>query len=361
MAIQWMDDFSSYGTDVNKNVRLLDGPYAAAVRFDLQADPDLNGIGAQVLRGFGGGLGGDFRKVLNTPQTTVGMASRVWLASLPSIPLAGICPHVFKDTNNNVHITIMINPSGYIEAYRNAYSDGVNRVLLGTSASPAIGANGWRHIETKVLLDNAAGTVEVRVEGVTVLNLSGIRTTSNIGGAGTTCGMACMMSPQDSGQPAFYSKDLIVWDGSGTANTNFLGSCTVYKIIPQSDASLNWATSAGSTGYNLINETTPDDDATYIQAGSPAPAAAQFNMTDLPTNVTSVKGVMTMHRSKKTDGGDGNITASVISGANTGVGANRPITTAYTYNWDVFDKDPSGSAWSKTLVNALLLKLDRTL
>jgi hypothetical protein len=52
---------------------------------------------------------------------------------------------------------------------------------------------------------------------------------------------------------------------------------------------------------------------------------------------------------------------SAVSGANTGNGVDRPITTAYTYMWDIFDLDPSGSAWSRTLVNALQMKLNRTL
>jgi hypothetical protein len=71
---------------------------------------------------------------------------------------------------------------------------------------------------------------------------------------------------------------------------------------------------------------------------------------------------MPIHRSRKTDAGDGNIQVGAISGASTGLGADRPITTAYTYWWDIFDTDPAtAAAWSRTSVNAMNLQLNRTL
>lgn len=361
MATQWMDDFTSYGTDTNRALRLLDGVYASVSRFDLQADPDPSSAGAMVLRGTGGGLGGEIRKPLSSVQATVGAAARIWPAALPSVAWYGMIPFSFADANANVHIQIAINPSGYIEAYRNDYRDLTNRVLIGTSSTPVMTANAWRHLECKVLIHLTAGTVEVRAEGVTVLNLSGIRTLSAIGGAATSVGMVSAMSPQDGGAPAMYWKDLILWDSTTGNNNNFFGSCQVLKITPNGDTTLNWTPSTGTTGYNLINETTPDDDGSYVSAPFPIPGISQFTLTDLPVNVSTVRAVQIMHRSRKTDGGDGNIQTSAVSGANTGNGADRPITTAYTYFWDIFDLDPSGSAWSRTLVNALQLKLNRTL
>jgi hypothetical protein len=92
------------------------------------------------------------------------------------------------------------------------------------------------------------------------------------------------------------------------------------------------------------------------------PAAYKCSLQDLPATVTSVRGVMPIHRSRKTDGGDGNLQQALISGASTGLGSNRPITTAYTYWWDIYDADPNGAiAWTRLAVNALNLQLNRTL
>jgi hypothetical protein len=359
LAIQWMDDFTCYGTDTNRALRMLDGPYAEITRVALVADPDPTSAGAMVLQKFGGGLGGDFRKVLNSTQTTIGVAGRYWFSSMPADSTIAECHSItsFRDVNNISHIRIRPNSAGYLVAVR---TDNGVEVQLGITSTPVLTANAWRHIEVKVVLDVAAGSVEIRVEGITVLNVTGVRTTTNIGGANANCGQVAQISPQNGSAPVMYTKDFIIWDNTTGANNTFMGSCQVIKLIPNGDTTLGWTPSTGTTGYNLINETTPDDDGTYISAPFPLPGNSQFTLTDLPVNVSTVRGVQLMHRSRKTDGGDGNIQASAVSGANTGNGADRPITTAYTYMWDIFDLDPSGSAWSRTLVNALQLKLNRT-
>jgi hypothetical protein len=327
-------------------------------------------------------------------------------------------------------------------------------------------ADAWRHVETQFALDAVNGSIEVRLEGVTVLKLTNIKTITNTSGSVGTAQnvkMGMVAFGALTGAPTLYVKDFIIWDGTTSVNNTFMGSCQVYKLLPDADVTMPWGSSAGGpptlnapststtggtlaagtyyykvsaitpsgetlpsnevsqvttgttssntltwtsvsgatgykiyrgttaggesvyytvgnvltytdtnaastagtpltslVGYNLINEISPDDDTKFISAPFPLPAPAQFSLSDLPNNVTSVRGVMVMHRSRKVDGGDGNIQVSVVSGVNTGNGADRTITTAYTYWWDLFDQDPSGTNWNKTLVNALNLKLNRT-
>lgn len=361
MAINWMDNFNIYGTDAGRSARLLNGVYAETTRADLQVDPDPTAGGGQVLRKYGGGLGGDFRKVLNTARVTVGAAARFWFSNLPTVVGDSECPTMFsfRDVNNLIQVDITIDPSGNIIARR---QDNGAQVQLGITANPAIVANAWKHVEAKVKIDNAVGTVEVRVEGVVVLNLAGLDTYSNQIGSIASIQQVGQKSCQDAAGPTMYMKDYIIWDTTTGFNNDFMGSCQVLKIIPDGDVALNWTTSAGLTGFNLINEGTPDDDGSYISAPTPAPAAYKCSLSDLPANVTSVRGVMPIHRSRKTDGGDGNIQVGAISGASTGLGADRPITTAYTYWYDVFDTDPAtAAAWSRVSVNAMNLQINRTL
>jgi hypothetical protein len=465
LATQWMDDFQGYGTDGSNVARMLNGPYAEA-SCSLVADPDptaggkfvlkMNSIGANIVR-----------RVLSSVQTTVGVAARYWLSSIPGgTALSGPRFFQFSDTNNNDHIYVIVDASGYLEVFRND-SGGV--VLLGTTSSP-LTANSWNHIEIKIVFNAVTGSVQIRREGGSLLNITNTRTTSNNVGVLASCQNVTLRNAVGAPSVDYYTKDLIVWDGTGAVNNDFFGSCQVYRITPSADVSRNWNTTIGAapiqspvttsttggtlaagtyyyvvtailnpqgesiasneqsitttgatssntitwaapvgmtvtgykiyrgtaagvenvfyapagtattftdtnaastggtpptdagTGFNKINETTPDDDGTFITAGQgPYPAAYQASMTQLPNNVTSVRAVMTTHRSRKTDGGDGNVQASLISGANTGSGSNRAITTAYTYWSDMFETDPSGSNWNKTLVNALKLKLDRTL
>jgi hypothetical protein len=361
MAINWMDNFNIYGTDAGRNARLLDGVYGETTRSVLVVDPDPTAGGNMVMQKFGGGLGGDLRKVLLAARTTIGALGRFWFSSLPSALGPGECPTMFsfRDSNNLTHINITLDPSGNIIANR---IDGGATVQIGITPNPVLTANAWKHVESKVFLDPVNGTVEVRVEGVTVINLGPLRTTNNAVGAVLSCGQVAQSSCQDGAGPAMYLKDYIIWDNTTAFNNNFMGSCQVYKIIPDADVALNWTPSAGGTGFNLINEVTPDDDGSYIAAPAPGiPAAYKCSLSDLPITVTSVRGVMAVHRSRKVDGGDGNIQVGAISGGSTGLGSDRPITTAYTYWADVFDADPNGGiAWTRLSVNAMNLQINRT-
>lgn len=353
--LQWMDDFSSYG--IGGQAYLLNGNYAE-YSGSISADPDPSAGGAPVLlTGPNNALDViGVRRVLPAAQATVGVAARFWLTALPPDTSRRPIFAFFRDVNNVDLVYITVDPTGYLQAYN--WNNGAP-LLIGQSAAPVIVANAWRHIETKVLCNNGAGTVEVRLEGTPVLNVAGVVTSWN-GNLCQNVGPGYLRSVGSIG-PGLYVKDLIVWDGSAGQITNFVGSCQVYKILTNADVSLGWTPSSGATGWNLIDREPPPDDADYISAPYPLPAPSTFGLTDLPANVTSVKGVMAVTRSRKTDGGDGQLEVSLLSGASAGAGANRTLTTAYTYWTDMFELDPNGNvAWTKASVNALDMKLDRT-
>jgi hypothetical protein len=141
-----------------------------------------------------------------------------------------------------------------------------------------------------------------------------------------------------------------------------MGSCQVYKIIPDADVALNWTPSAGGTGFNLINEVTPDDDGSYISARRrefPQRTNVRYPICPLRLRVCAASWQFTA-RARSTAA-----TAIFKSGrfraASTGLGSDRPITTAYTYWADVFDADPNGGiAWTRLSVNAMNLQINRT-
>lgn len=351
MAIQWMDNFAAYGA--GHQALMLNGPYAE-VYGQLVVDPDPNAANSVVYAAygqFGAGESTSLRKVLPASAVTVGAAFRLWLSNLPA-NVSQSKAITIADGANNILAYLYVTTTGGIQV------KSAGGAVLAASAGPVIVANAWQHIEFKTHIDAAAGTVEVRVEGVTVLTAAGLNT-----GVGPAAQVRVdNYSDGGGGGVIGFIKDLIIWDGSGAQNTDFLGSCSVVALRTSSDVSLNWTPSAGLTGWNLLNETPPDDDAGYIQAPTPAPAAAVFGMTDLPADVTSVKGLMSLIRSKKTDGGDGNLQVSLVSGASTSNGADRPLTTAYTYWNDLFPQDPvTAAAWLPAAVNAANLKLNRTL
>lgn len=353
MAIQWMDDFGSYG---NTESYMLNGLYAALetgnASFDLVTDPD---VGATNIVGrFTDGTDNDYcvgpRKVLSSTVTTAGAAARFWPASLPATNNAYPVFFSFRTNANARIVDVGILSTGAIVA-RN-FVTGVFHETTG----PVMVANGWQHVEVKVVINSVVGSIEIRVEGVTVLNVTGIDTGTNGVAQVAFAGERNLTQ----GFPTFYFKDFVLWDGTGSYNNDFLGSVSVVALTPDSDNSFNWAASTGSVGYVLIDESTPND-ADYISAINPPPAASTFGLSNLPPDVTSVKGLMTLVRARKTDGGDGNLQASLVSNSVGATGANRPITTAYTYWYDIHEIDPNTTApWTPVAVDAALLKLNRT-
>lgn len=347
-----------YGTDTSY---MDDGLYAQVADLFLVDDPDPSTVGNVVLLGNGSAnTDATLRFVLPATHATAGIGSRVWLTRIPTGNGDNPVIHQFRDGSNAVLVSIVVTPTGAISAYRGG--DNTNwatsgATLLGTTTGPVLVADSWQHVETKCLFSATVGTVEVRVEGTPVLALTVQNT-----GAGPCAQVANINTASGSGvETRYYMKDLAVWDGAGSVNNNFLSTIQVYELIATSDVSLNWTPSTGTTGYNLIDEAPPNDDTDYIYAVSPAPSPALFGLSNLPADVTSIKGLYTVVRSKKTDGGDGNLRVGLKSGATTGLGTDRPVTTTYAYWTDMFELDPNTSgSWSPSTVDAVQLQLNRT-
>jgi hypothetical protein len=89
----------------------------------------------------------------------------------------------------------------------------------------------------------------------------------------------------------------------------------------------------------------------------------RFEMENLPPDITSVRALISVTRHRKIDGGDGNVqTALSPNGTNWDNGADRPITTAFQYDFDVSEVSPvTSSPWTPVEVDSLKLRINRTL
>lgn len=366
MAIIWADFPSGQlGLFGLTETHLLNGVYAQRIQestttAELSADPDPNiGSNGVVFRTISGSASPIFtaglRFALPTPATTEGFACRLWLTSLPQNNNGS--PFIaFRDVSNVTMFAIRILSTGAIEA-RTLDSNGGTQ--YGVTGSPAVVANAYNHIEVKGFSSATVGTIEVRVNGVTVLDLD----TLNTNGASIAQIVFGTRGSDTTGASySAYWKDVVFWDASGTEGNDFQGSVAVYDLYTDADISLNWTPSTGTTGWDLIDETTPND-TDYISAPDPAPAAAVFSLTDLPEDVTSVRALLPVYRAMKTDGGDCNIQVGLTpDNVAWDDGANRPVTTSFTYWWDVSHLSPDTAApWTPIEVNDAYVRVDRTL
>lgn len=361
MSIQWADDFSRYGTGTSSRLRMLEGlPYATigpavGTVGTIQPSPDPSDSGrAFYLSNDNVTESAAFRLALpNVVSGTVGVCFRAWLGSLPAT--AAERPQLVGTLRpDNAYLA-------YLLVEQNGALTVVGRVAgvltsLVTTSNPVIQPSSFNHYE--FIHNKSAGTGEVYVNGVLRLSFTGVDTADNV--------VFVNFSPSSSTSSPrtdVWIKDLVIWDSTGAQNNSVMGTVLVRALKPNADVTLGgWVPSTGTTGFNLLNKTTPDD-TTYLSADNTPPAPMSFDLENLPPDVTSVRGLVSVTRSRKVDGGDGNLqTGLTPNGVNYDNGADRPITSAFTYNFDISQVSPSTTApWSPAEVDTAEIRIDRTL
>jgi hypothetical protein len=357
--ILFADNLQAYNTVS----QMVEGPWAAIETYSdpyitLENDPDpLIGATGQVLQTDNGTIAvSGMRFVLpNGAVATAGIGYRMWTSELPSGnwgswqgPLLG-----FRTSANDVIAYVGLMSDGSLSAATNRDGTGA----LGSSGGPVIVAGAWNHIEAKLYRDATAGTIQVKVNGVTKLNLTGLALGSN--NVGQIFLGVNNWNFNNSNKGDTYYKDIVFWDGSGSNNNDFLGDVSVVTLKPTADSALTWTPSTGTTGWNLIDEL-PSNDTDYISTATTG--ANVFDLENLPPEYVAVKALISVIRMNKNDGGTANVQVGLVSGGDEDTGADRPVTSAATYWYDVSEQNPdTASAWTPTSVNAAQLRINRTL
>lgn len=347
MSIQHVDNFGFYGTDSSLMLNGVWGEVAGSIQPD-PAPGTTNVVFKTDTTAHASTL------PVEALNVTQGIAFRIWPTQLACDVQFGWLDDIGDDV---VRLYFTFTASGRVQVYNQA-QNGASQTLLGESAVPVIVANAWQHVEVKSVASlTGDGTIEVRVEGVTVLSLTGITTELaefyNVGWN------------NNHSAPA-YVKDLVTWDGAGSQNNDFLGTVLVAMLTLDADIALNWTpTPSGTPGFDILSNNPPLDTTAYLDAPNPPPDAYKATMTSLDTDVTSVRAVMTVVRAAKTDGGDASLQVGLISSPSsspaTTLGEDRPITVAPTYWQDVFEVDPKTSAeWLPHAVNIAQIQINRT-
>lgn len=357
MSLMLAENDERFG--IGQQALMLNGVYAQNGGCTLVADPDPSSAGTAVLKVDSSFFYDGLRYVLASTQTKVGLPFRLWMPFLPDVdivtePGTGTSPAVSWRTSINTDIvTMIVRPDGSIGLMNGGPGAGAAN-LIDVTSGPVLTANAFYHIEAVMELSGTALTYEIRVEGLPVL--SGNFTVSVSGPVGQV-----FWGNKSFAFRSYYYKDRCVWNGGGTYTNDFMGSVTNYLKMPSADVALNWTPSTGATGWQILDNIPPND-AQYITAGDPPPAAYVATLGPaLPDNVTSVKGIMTFVRAAKSDGGDASLQVSLTSDGDTSNGADRPITVAQTYWQDIFEIDPATLApWLPAAVDAVEMSLDRT-
>lgn len=227
MTLLFMDGFDHYSTaDITK-------------KWDSRVSSSNSGIYPDAGRRGGGAF-----QIVNEAEvvklfpatTTVIVGAALSSAGFPASPATNTGFIRFKDSTTT-HVSVHPMSDGSLRVYR-----GDVTTLLGSTATGVISTAGYQYIEAKVTIDDTAGAVELRVNGVTVLSLTGIDTRN----AGNASCNSVRVGGTFGSNVVGYVDDLYICDASGSINNDFLGDIRIDVLAPSGDGTHNDFTASAS-------------------------------------------------------------------------------------------------------------------
>lgn len=369
MALRWFDGLEQYGAIA----QMTEGVGGGAAWSEAQSgwtllttNPATQSYHLRLTDSSDGSR--IIRRIFGTANDVVGFGYRFNVQDLPQFEGAGtdgaLTMADFRDVSNVSHITIVMGTDGSVFALRgcNMVNTSLGGTLLGRS-EPCIAPGGYHHFEAKVKIDNSVGYIEVRINEVTVLNLTGIDTqsTANASAAQVAVGMHGTVSTGSGGFGICDFDDFLAWDddASDLDNTvvDWIGDKGCYFLRPNADtAESDWTLSTGATAYSLLDEVPPSG-TDYISDTTGA-ARTIVQVEALPGNVSEVIAMMPVIYARKEESGTVNVRGGVVVGASESYTPTNSPSTAYAYmepGPKTIDPD-TGVAWTNTANPDLLIE-----
>lgn len=344
MALIWCDGFDHYG---GSTARMLDGAWAFLR--DAAINTTVKRTGASSLRLF---WGRSARRIFGGPKPVVGVGFAMFTSSLPTgySEIVALC-----DTYAYVNVALGMDSTGILYAYR---AD-ATPVLIGSSLTPVITANTFQHIEMRARASQTEGQVEVRVNGIPVINVSGVDTIpSNV-----LAEFSSVIFSQTGSSNYSYIDDVYAWDDTGDTCNDFLGDLRVLTLYPDADTTVaDWTPTGQPTGAQCIDEASPNDDTDYIACTyGGEPVVSEFGLQGAPNTVGAIRAVQVVTRARKTDAGSAGMAMDLVSGAAATAATEQQLTDIYTYRQEVYPLDPAtGTPWTRSSLANAKLRLTRT-
>jgi hypothetical protein len=268
-----------------------------------------------------------------------------------SAPFAETELFTFKsDAGATTHVTVTINADGKIRAYRGLRTG----TLLGTSTINTImrTTGTWYYAEAKATLSDGGGSVEVKIDGTTVLALSGVDTKN--GGTKTVFDSMMISFGQGGSGAEALCCDVYICNAAGSRNNTFLNCPKILFLAVTGNGSSSQG--VGSDGnstnnYDLVDEAAgvapnETDYVDLVATGDKDLYAVADPPADPPaTNI--VRGAMVWSWAKKTDPTSRSVIHVAKSGGSqSDAGPAALIEGIYTAVNGAIETKPGGGAWT---------------
>jgi hypothetical protein len=240
-------------------------------------------------------------------------------------------------------LSIAYNASGQITVRRGG-SDATSTdgTLIATTARANLWDTNYHFFELLFEIHATAGKVQLYRDGELLLDLTGLNTLGLVAGTWESFTFAC--SPFTTRRFSdLFTTDTFVRVGERKFET---------LVITANGASQDLTPNTGAA-WDAINDTSPDDDATYIASGTVGHRST-FVLSDMASAPLTIDLVCVRAYSKKDDAATRAIKLGLFDGTNSSLGAEKFVSTAYAHHSALFQTAPDGGAWSKAKVDALL-------
>ena len=156
--------------------------------------------------------------------------------------------------SSDINCILQLGTDGSVYVYK-TWTSGAYNSTYATSAPGVANLGAYNYYEVKFFGDPTAGSIQVRVNGVLVINVANANTvagssTAAIGGIGLRGRGSSFNS---------YHDDVYVLDWSTAPLTDFIGPVQVFCCLPTSDSSpLQWTPSVAGPHYPLVAAVPPN-------------------------------------------------------------------------------------------------------
>src|SRR5882724_159531 len=213
---------------------------------------------------------------------------------------------------------IVVRDSGTIQCSLAVTNTGALQFLRGTATAIGSATSGgvivagvWNYIEIQVTINNTTGIVQAWLNGVQVINSSGVNNRNGTPNTANQIGIGEFNN--NPGAVPILFDDLYCFDTSGPSQNAVMGDTRIITVMPAALGDFAQFTPNGAaTNWQCVNEIPPDDNTTFV-ADSTLGDRDSY-VYDTPTYNGSANFVVPWGRVTKDDAGSHTVQLTVRSG-----------------------------------------------
>lgn len=331
MTLRFADSFDHYTVVADK----------WTTQISQGTGPALNGGGR-----FGSGMQTVNSRIIKAglPAAATWIVGCAWIHNLGTTPTSAQYNVLAVYDGATCQVSVRANSNGSLTVGRGLTAD------LGTTAVGVVQANIWAYIELKVLISDTVGTIDLRVNGVSVLSLTAQDTKQSANATADTVTFGINYNASAS----IIVDDVVICDTAGSTNNDFLGDVRVEALFPNGDGNSSQLVGSDGNSVNnslLVDEAAPNGDTDYVESATVGQKDT-YAFGNLTPTTGTVYGIVVNPYARKSDAGNRRIASIARLSSTEEDSADKILSTNYQYLPDVRETKPGGGAWSIADVNS---------